>query len=110
MTTWLGNLLNRQNFERKTEVDVAVYVLAADDIALMVKRTATSACTITLPTVQVIDNRVVWVFDMGNAGANNITIDTQGAELINGAATLVLSSNYAWAKIVAFDGNWYAAI
>lgn len=43
----------------------------------------------------------------GGAAANNITISTEGAELIDGAATLVISSNYGVARVYSNGSNWF---
>jgi hypothetical protein len=106
---FIGNLLNRLNFTRTTEIDVAVYVMQPDDTTLHVLRPSTSACTIILPTLAVNDNRLIYIFDAsGNAGTNNITIDTQGSETINGAASIAIAANFGGARIYARGGNWFA--
>lgn len=78
-----------------TVVNAATYdILATDDI-LHVTYTATGAVTsITWPTAQMVDGRTLIIKDGGlNAGTNNITIDTEGSETIDGEATLVITSD-----------------
>jgi len=62
--------------------------------------TSGGAYTITLDTDFITDgtptdNSIAVITDWsGNAGANNITIATEGAETINGAATVTIGANY----------------
>lgn len=78
-----------------TEVDAATYDLLVTDDILHVTYTTTGAVTsITWPTAQITANRVVVIKDGGlNAGTNNITIDTEGSETIDGENTAVLTSD-----------------
>jgi len=94
---------------KRTEVAAATYNLLATDYLLHVTYTATGACQINLPTAQLVSGRTIVVMDAGGlAGTNNITVATDGAETINGAATLVIAANYA-AKTIYPDGaNWFA--
>lgn len=43
----------------------------------------------------------------GIANTNNITIDTEGAETINGVDTLVINSNYGYARLKTNGTNWF---
>ncbi len=57
------------------------------------------ARAIALPNASTIGHSV-WIIDAaGNSAAGNITIDPAGAATINGAGTLVLSSNFACALL-----------
>lgn len=83
-------------------------VTATDDI-LSVTRTATGACTITLPTAQMTAGRTLIVKDAGFlAGTNNITIDTQGAEKIDNADTYVINVNEASVSLYSNGSGWFA--
>lgn len=92
-----------------TTVNVATYDLLATDDILLVTYTTTGAVTsLTLPTAQVIDGRVIVIKDAGgNAATNNITIDTEGAETIDGANTQVISTNYGSITIISDGTTWY---
>jgi len=70
--------------------------------------TTDSAIDFTLLSAQAIEGMTVSISDYaGNAAANNITIYTEGAETIDGAATLVLSTNYDSVTLQATaGGNW----
>ena len=68
-----------------------------------------SARTVTLSTSETVEGRVIIVKDeSGAAGTNNITIATEAAQLIDGAATLVISTNYGVARVFSDGVNWFA--
>ena len=71
--------------------------------------TSTGAVTsLTLPTAQTVSGRTIIVKDAGgNAATNNITIDTEGAQTIDGAATKVISTNYDSVKLYCDGSNWF---
>lgn len=92
-----------------TTVNAATYSLLETDYILNVTYTVTGAVTsLTLPTAQVADGRVVVVKDAGgNAGTNSITIDTEADELIDGAATYVINSDYDAITLYCDGTNWF---
>jgi len=91
-----------------TQVSDATYTTTATDYYVGCQRTADGACTITLATSSMIPGRTVVVLDEGqNAGSNNITIDTEGSELINNATSTTISSNGGSLTIVCNGVNWY---
>ena len=68
--------------------------MVTDDI-LLVTYTGTGACTITIPTAQIVAGRSIRIIDSGgNASVNNITVVGQGGELISGSASAILSGDY----------------
>jgi len=71
--------------------------------------TSGGVCTPTLPTGMPKDHEIV-IQDKSLAGTNNITITRGGTNTINGANTLVISTNYG-RKVLISDGagKWYAA-
>lgn len=71
--------------------------------------TSTSALTVTLDTGDAVgtDGTQIIIKDRsGNASAQNITIDTEGAETIEGDASLTISTDYGMLWVVSYDGNW----
>lgn len=72
--------------------------------------TDTSASrTITLATAALTDGKTLAVQDeSGGAVTNNITIDTQGAELINGAASISITTNFGAFDLYSDGTNWFA--
>ena len=68
-----------------TTIKVATYSLLNTDYSLNVDYTTTGACTITLPTAQMVSGRIITIKDSGfNSKNNNIFIETEGSELIEG--------------------------
>ena len=92
-----------------TTVNAATYSLLITDNIVHVTYTSTGAVTaLTLPTAQVVAGRVLVIKDAaGNAATNTITIDTQGAETIDGAATFVINSNYGAINLYSDGSNWF---
>ena len=97
-------------YRNVTTVNAATYDLLASDDILNVTYTATGAVTsLTLPTAQCVSGRVIVIKDAGgNAGTNNITIATQGAEKIDGLDTLVINNNYNSVTLYSDGTNWFA--
>ena len=92
-----------------TEVDSATYDLLITDNILHVTYTTTAAVTsLTLPTAQTIASRKIVIKDAGgNANTNNITIDTEGSETIDGENTLVINGDYDTAILYSDGSNWF---
>jgi len=65
--------------------------------------TNAGARAITLPAG--VTNQVFMIVDGSDASVGNITITPNGAETINGAATLVLNKNRAWVMIQYHTGS-----
>ena len=101
--------INGSQTVKETTVNSATYDLLVTDYILNVTYTSTGAVTsLTLPTAQVVKGRIVIIKDSGGtAGTNNITIDTEGAETIDGAATAVISSNYTSINLYSDGTNWF---
>ena len=69
--------------------------------------TTGGAVTISLPEFPPEGAEVEIVDVGGNALVDNITIDTYGATLINGAASTGIATNYGCVKIRAIGGNYF---
>lgn len=90
-------------------VNSATYDLLPEDHILSVEYTGTGAVTsLTLPTAQTLKGRIVVVKDAGgNAETHNITIDTEGSELIDGSATKVISTDYGVVRLYSDGTDWF---
>lgn len=66
------------------------------------------AYTVTLASADVASGNVIRVADFGGgAASNNITIDTEGTETIDGASSITLDDNYGSAIIESDGTDWY---
>lgn len=94
---------------QKTGIRIATstpVTVAAADCVVICKLTVAGAVAVTLPA-GVSGQHYIITDGTGDAATNNITITPNGAETIDGAATLVLNQNYQSAHLV-FNGssNW----
>ena len=107
--TFTGNVsISNAMFVNVTTVNAATYDVLTTDNILHVTRTATGVCAIDLKTAQLVAGRLLVIKDAGgNASVNNITITTQGAETIDGAATAVINSDYSAINIYSDSNNWF---
>lgn len=82
------------------------YTVLSDDYLIRVTSTA-AARTITLPTAVGCAGRVYEIKDAsGGAATNNITIDGDGSETIDGAANITIISNYGSARVMSNGTGW----
>ena len=65
-----------------------------------------TAIAVTLPSA-VTNAAIVFKDSTGTAATNNITITRADSAVIDGATTLVISSNYGSAKIISDGTNWF---
>lgn len=93
----------------KTTVNAATYDVSKARQILLVTYTATGAVTsLTLPSSLCKEGNWLIIKDAGGlAGTNNITIDTESTEKIDGADTLVINTNYDWVILYCDGSNWY---
>jgi len=83
---------------RNTTVSDYIIGVSSDDAAI----------TITLDTDTVTAGRTIQIKDEdGNASTNNITIATEGAETIDGSATLTIDVNYNSVSLYSDGSNWF---
>lgn len=88
-----------------TKTVTATYSVLETDRTVLGDTTG-AAFTITLPPVATVKGREL-VFKRVNAGANNLTIDGNAAETIDGAATVVLAVQYAVLRIQSDGLTWW---
>ena len=93
-----------------TLVQAANYdVLATDDIIHLDYTTTGAVSSLTFSSALIAVAGRIWVIkDVDrNAAANNITIDTQGSQTIDGAATLVVATNGIAIQIYSDGSNLF---
>lgn len=79
----------------------------ATDIIIAVTSTAAPR-TVDLRTADTVGRRTYIIKDeSGGAAANNITVTTEGAQLIDGAATYVINTNYGSVRLYSNGTNWF---
>jgi hypothetical protein len=89
-----------------TTINIPNYTLQQGDHLIHVIHTAAAA--IMLATNQVVKGRTVTIKDAtGDAAINNITLTTQGSELIDGQATYVINTNYEAVTLYSDGVNWF---
>ena len=77
----------------------------ADEV--LICDTTSGAFTLTLPTAVGNDGKSFWIVKIGTA-ALDLTIDGNGAETIDGQATMLLSGQYKSVQIVSNNANWFS--
>lgn len=108
--TWTHTgLLEADGGFRVKRVATAVsYTTLATDVYVGVTDTA-AARTITLVAAATAGDGAVLVVkdESGAAATNNITVDANAAELIDGAATKAINANYGSLTLVCNGTNWF---
>lgn len=93
---------------RNTQNAVASNISTSSDDYYIGVDSAAGAFTVTLSSADATDGRELIIHDdAGNAGTNNITIDTEGTESINGGASTTITSNYGSVRLRSDGTNWY---
>ncbi len=105
-----GDILG--NISKKIPVSTATYALNESsnypEVILHVTRTATGTCVITIDTDMLSQDSQITIKDAGGGAASfNITVQTEGAANIDGAATAVISGNYDSITLYNDDSNWF---
>ncbi len=100
------------NISKKIPVSTATYALNESfdhpEIVLHVTRTAAGTCAITIDTDMLSQDSQITIKDAGGGAATyNITVQTEGAETIDGGATAVISGNYDSLTLYNEDSNWF---
>ena len=99
-----GNLYARKGRRVNVTSIIGNTTLAATDDIVWVD-TSSSAITITLPAPTA--GKIITIRDSaGNAGTNNVTINDNGTELINGVGTQTISTNYGVLRVCSNGTTW----
>ena len=88
-----------------TPVTVATYVPVATDSFLQVNRAG--AVTVNLPTAASRSGYPLMIKDIsGAAQTNNITINKNGSDTIEGLSSIVINSAYGGYALYPITGGW----
>ena len=84
------------------------YTALVTDHYIGVTSTA-AARTINLPAAATVGAGKTYIVkdESGAAGTNNITLDGNASETIDGAATKAISTNYGVLRIICDGSNWF---
>lgn len=63
------------------------------------------AVTVNLPASHAAGNQII--VKLTTAATNSCTIDPNGAQTVDGAATLVLGVDFEWATLISNGTNWF---
>lgn len=77
-----------------------------NNIILIFADTTSGPATATIQSADIVDDTLFIIKDeFGNASTNNITIDTQGSETIDGVSSVDIQVNYGVVRLMARSGN-----
>jgi hypothetical protein len=98
-----------KDYKEYTEISGGSYDIKSSDVRIHVTYTATGAVTINLPTNQLNPTRLdLTIKDAGgNSGANNITVQTEGTEKIDGQDTAIINGDYDAIVLYNDGSNWF---
>lgn len=82
--------------------------ITTSDYAILANSTA-GAIAVTLPAASTVTGRIFFVKRV-NAGANSVTVDPFGSETIDGAATHVLSAQWARVEFISNGSAWFIIV
>jgi len=99
--------LPKMRFRTAVRSDSGAITLSHSFDGTLFVDTSGGVATVTLPASTNQAGRIFIVKDTGNAGANNITVNTTGGETIDGSATQTISTNYGVLRIQSNGSNWF---
>lgn len=107
LTTTGRTILGAGQKVARTATSTTPYTVLVSDYYIAIDCSG-GAKTAVLPAAATVGAGTVYIFKdvTGNAAANNITIDGSGAETIDGAATLVMNTNYQSVTLISNGTNW----
>lgn len=84
------------------------FVVTTDNTnALILCDASTAAITLNLPSAALTGDKFRFIVKKTDSSANTVTIDADGSDLIDGAATLVVSDQYEAVEISTDGAAWY---
>lgn len=83
------------------------YTLTAGDFAINANPSAGTDTTMTLPAASTCAGRIYLISKVNASITDTVTIDGNGAETINGATTIVLTTQFSSRTIISDGTNWF---
>lgn len=90
----------------KVEAQTATFTASAENNAVFLCDATAAAVVVNLPSAVGISGRQFTV-KKTDASVNTVTIDPNGTETVDGAATRALSAQHASVTIVSNGANWF---
>ena len=97
----VNEIVNRVNINF-VKITTATYTIKVDD--LLVGMNVSQASAVTLPLKPPIGTNYIIKDISGNASNNNITVNAQSPNLIEGSGSTVINNNYGIRKLI-YDGS-----
>ena len=107
LQTTFPNATTNYYFPRVTQITTGYTVLAADHNALLECDTTGGNFTVLLPASGALFNGFQIRVMKSDGSGNNITVDGNGADTINGAATRSVSSQYVVQTFMWSGTEWF---
>jgi hypothetical protein len=99
-----GSLTLNSGVSYRTDSKTANYTATAADYTILTDATA-GAITISLPDASSLSGKT-YIIKKTDSSANAVTIDPNGSQTIDGAATYTLAAQYKYVTVQAYGGNW----
>ena len=99
--------LPRSRFSTAVRRSIVDTTLVHGEDGTLFADTSGGVITVTLPSGANQGGRIFIVKDFGNATANTVTIDTTGAETIDGAASVTIAEDYGVFRFQTDGDNWF---
>jgi hypothetical protein len=101
------NAINRaaDGYLSNVSLVTSAYIATLNDSIILVDATS-GAITVTLPAASDCEQKR-FTIKKTDISANAVTIDGNGAETIDGAATKTLSTQYKSYELIAHGGSWW---
>lgn len=100
------NELQKKDWYLCTSISANYTITDNDNLKTFYVTTGSSTITITLPTAADNEYRVIEFIKI-DSGSGKITVDGEGAETINGSATIDLKLQYRGIRIKSYGSGWY---
>lgn len=104
-----GNWATGVDSTQLVTVNSSTYTVTSADLIIHVTYTQTGICNITIPTSMITNGfrKLVIKDGYGNASVNNIVIQGEGGELIDGDTSVIVDADYSALNLYAISGSLF---